>query len=206
MGPLLTLGPAGIRTSSRHACDRARERQGPPGRRRPVTRRWCWALCPLLTPQGSEDISTRDHSMSLVPFCGWQAPAHKAAVRTQQKMQETPWGSGHLEEIIHKRLCKLRTGRESAERYLHSGPARRQASGSQLLTGTVTGMRQKKQRSSFQAKEPALGHPGRRLARCPQADPHRWPVFHSCRDKMDIENLNCHGRRALPFQSELKSP
>ena len=136
--------------------------------------------------------------MSLVPFCGWQAPPCRAAVRTQQETEETPWGSQRptLEEIIHKCLCKAArphliqavSGPRSVRRIfaLQALHGDEPTPGSRLLTGAVTGHereRKANEKAASRPRSPPWGTQGRRLARSPQADPHRWPVFHSCADK-----------------------
>lgn len=133
-------------------------------------------------------------------------PRTQGCRRTQQKNAGDSWGSQRptLEEIIHKRLCKAAPAEICTENICTPGPCNgdEPTPGSQLLTGTVTGMRQKAKQ--LPGQEPRLGHPGRRLASlAPQADPRRWPVFHSCRDKMDIENLNCLGPASpsIPVQN-----
>lgn len=93
-------------------------------------------------------------------------PPHKAAVRTQQKTEATPWGSQEptLEEIIHKRLCKAAhphliqavSGPRSVQRIfaLQALHGDEPTPGSRLLTGAVTGMRQKAKQLPGQGARP----------------------------------------------------
>ena len=191
--------------------------KGPGRRRGPMTRRRCWALCPPLTPRGSEDTGTQGPVCEPGPVLWVAGPPCRAAVRTQQEMEETPWGSQRptLEEIIHKRLCKAArphliqavSGPRSVQRIFALQALHRDkpTPGSQLLTGAVTGHeteRKANEKATSRPRSPPWGTQGRRLARCPQADPHRWPVFHSCTDKSGHgESESPVGRQALPFPS-----
>lgn len=155
--------------------------------------------------------------MSLVPFCGWQAPA--------QGCREDPAKNGgdslgltgahpgrdHSQTSVQSCTPSPDPGRLRAEICTENictpGPAWRRAHSRLPAPHRGSHRHETESKAASRPRSPPWGTQGRRLAHCPQADPHRWPVFHSCRDKMDIENLNCLWA-GEPFHSrpELKSP
>lgn len=161
----------------------------------------------------------RDHSVSLVPFCGWRAPL-RAAVEDPARnsgLTAAHPGGDHSQMSVQSHTPST-CSRPSPSRalhgeHLHSRPCRDKPTPvSRLLTGAVTGHEiesKAHKKAASRPRSPPWGIQGRRLACSPEVDPHRWPMFHGCGDKSGHRESELSprpnqipvGRRALPFPS-----